>query len=537
MKYISALIEHRKNQIARHSLYRWIQSDSIPLEDRFAFAPVFVTYIMSFSDLNKWFLRYTAPRNQLERAINEHTLEDETHSRLLLEDWRKLGFDERLGWQSCRTIEWYYSSPETEVFREYGMEIIEMCVLNPDAPVRYAFMEAIEACGHVFFAVTSQVATELTAKSGMEYRYFGDYHFQKETGHLMAETDCLGDLVLDREHRSTAERLVNRIFDMFVVENDHLLRYAVRATARHGGWLAGEAAQAGSGLGDQAARQDTPPPRRRSDGGRISRTQAPIQVLLDERKQKTAGHALFEWMRSDTGPSAKEKLRRLVPLWTPDVMGYKDLSRYALAYRNPADPYQRAINRWTADLQSHHQLFLRDWDALGLDVALGWNASETLSFYCLSRYTEIQRRNMATFVRLAYAHPAPILRFWLIEALEATGHSFFAATKCLAERVEQVTNCQLDYLADRHHVAHHVLEEDEEADAIFFKAEEISPSHRDIACDLVHAVFDRIDEQYTLSLELVANDNVFLVANDNAPLAANDNAPLVASEDVLESAG
>jgi hypothetical protein len=193
-------------------------------------------------------------------------------------------------------------------------------------------------------------------------------------------------------------------------------------------------------------------------------------------------------------------------------MGYKDLNRYALAYRDPANRYQRAINRWTADLQSHHQLFLRDWAALGMDDVLGWSASETLRFYCLSGHTEVQRRNMATFVKLAYAHPEPVLRFWLMAALEATGESFFAATRELAWRVERETNRRLDYLADRHQVSHRVLEEDPEADSVFFQGEEISAADSDIARDMVNTVFDCIDEQYTLSLELASHQKAIRMA-------------------------
>ena len=51
MKDIFALIERRKSEIVGHPLYRWLQSEGVPHEDRFIFAPVFVTYIMSFRDM------------------------------------------------------------------------------------------------------------------------------------------------------------------------------------------------------------------------------------------------------------------------------------------------------------------------------------------------------------------------------------------------------------------------------------------------------------------------------------------------------
>ena len=87
-------------------------------------------------------------------------------------------------------------------------------------------MEAIEACGNLFITFTTPIAAELSQKTGDVYRYFGDHHLSREMGHV-ATGDCIfKDVALDEGRRQKARDLVDKIFDMFLVENDNLLRYA-----------------------------------------------------------------------------------------------------------------------------------------------------------------------------------------------------------------------------------------------------------------------------------------------------------------------
>lgn len=504
MRYVIEHSERRRIEVSAHPLYAWLRSDSVPLADRFAFAPVFVNFIMTFSDMNRWFMRYSPPQSELERAINRHTYEDETHSRLFLEDWKKLGFDQRLGWTASDVIWWYFAAPETEIFREYGMEIMKMAALHEDPLLRFAFMDAIEACGNVFFSATAPVATQLGEVSGHSYRYFGVYHLEKEMGHLIGHR-VFEDVELDEERRRKAIGLVDRIFDMFVVENDRMLRYAE-------GLLRGEGPRRDLAprRDEEAERREGPPvsveaPSRRPEV-HVTARNALVQRALDARKRATAGHKLFQWMQESGELPPERKLQRLLPLWTPDVMGYRDLNVYALSYRDPADKYERALNRWAAKLGTHYKLFMHDWSELGMDRLLRFSASDALSFYGLSKQTEIQRRSMSMFTKLAYAYPQPALRFWLIEALEASGEAFFHNTSLLAEKVERQTGKRLDYLANRHSRAHPELPRDDEADSVAFKCEELADSGREIAIGMVETVFDCLDQQLSLSLDLVGKD-------------------------------
>jgi len=514
VREVLAAVAARKQEIDRHPLYAWMGSEAAPLEQRFVYAPLFAHFILGFRDLNRWFMRYPEAADVFEEAINRHTEEDETHSALFLEDWRELGLDEQLGWGVEDTVAWYYAAPETEVFRRYAMRLMQMCVETPDPLVRFGFMEAIEACGHVFFAATSGVATSLSDRTGEEYRYFGTYHLKRETGHLLAGWRAFEEATLDEARLEEACSLVDRIFGMFLVENDRLLRYAERVS----GDLRGEAPRplAASGALDPREPLSSPP----SSGGGgaggagageerasgpASPSQRAVQGALALRKKKASGHPLFAWMQAGDPKEALRKLRRLAAFWVPDILGYRDLATYALAYPRPEGARERAINRVAMRLASHHRLFLRDWVELDMDQTLGLSASDTLDFYCVSEYTEVQRKSMSTFVKLAFKHPDPRLRFWLIEALEASGEAFFRGTRALSRRVEADGRRRLDYLADRHASAHPRLEPDEEADRVAIIREELGEREREIAVEIIDAVFDCLEAQLSVCLELVTS--------------------------------
>ena len=231
METVLSAIARGRAAIDAHPLYAWMANAEVPLSQRFVFAPLFANFILGFRDLNRWFLRYPQPRDVYEAAINAHTEEDETHSALFLEDWRELGLDAQLGWGVEDTMAWYYTAPETEVFRRYAMRLTRMCVEAPDALVRFGMMEAIETCGHVFFGHTAPLAAELSRRTGAALRYFGPYHLARETGSLIDADDLFDAAVLTPEQRRRALALVEEVFAMFTVKNDHLLAYASAVTA------------------------------------------------------------------------------------------------------------------------------------------------------------------------------------------------------------------------------------------------------------------------------------------------------------------
>ena len=429
----------------------------------------------------------TRTPRRYEAAINAHTEEDETHSALFLEDWRELGFDAELGWGVEDTMAWYYTAPETEVFRRYAMRLTRMCVETPDPLVRFGLMEAIETCGHVFFGHTAPLAEELSRRTGAALRYFGPYHLARETGTLIDADDLFETVVLTPEQRQRAVALVEEVFAMFTVKNDHLLAYAQAVMGRRVPRPA-RAARPWSRLAGRCGRCTPSNGLSRSDG-RAAR-----------RAEGGAGRAPVPGVALHAPADPVARLRAFVPLWIPDIMGYADLMTYALAYPKPRDAAERALNRHAARLACHHRLFLADAHALDLDGALGWGAGETLHFLGHSSATELQRGSVAAFVDIAFRHRSPIVRYWLMEALQASGEAFFQHGSVLARAVERRLGRPLHYLADRHRLAHPVLEPDPAADAVRLARLPVTTAEQRAALAGIDTVFERLTAQMDQSL-------------------------------------
>jgi hypothetical protein len=350
-------------------------------------------------------------------------------------------------------------------------------------------MEAIETCGHVFFGHTAPLAEERSRRTGAALRYFGPYHLARETGTLIDADDLFETVVLTPPQRRRAVALVEEVFAMFTVKNDHLLAYAQAVTAGAAVPRPAQAARPAVALGGEvrplhAVEQSSP---------------GPLGERLAERKAALAGHPFLAWLASPTADPVA-RLHAFVPLWIPDIMGYADLMTYALADPEPRDAAERALNRHAARLACHHRLFLADAATLDLDGALGWGAGETLRFLGHSSATELQRGSVAAFVDIAFRYRSPVARYWLMEALQASGEAFFQHGSVLARAVERRLGRPLHYLADRHRLAHPTLDPDPAADAVRLAQLPATAAEQRAALEGIDTVFDRLTAQMDQSL-------------------------------------
>jgi hypothetical protein len=196
----------------------------------------------------------------------------------------------------------------------------------------------------------------------------------------------------------------------------------------------------------------------------------------------------------------RDRLRGFVALWGVDIAGYKDFNELVLHYREPQTALEQALNDWTANLASHGSLFLRDWQALKVDEVLSWDAGETIAFYFLGNETEVHRRNMAKVKHRAFRNENPLVRFWLIKALEDSGEALFAATAPLAQEVEAREGVVLDYWAHRHHVAEVPGSSNPREIASLFLAQPLTAEQRSECCEIIDTIFENMAEQFDLSL-------------------------------------
>jgi hypothetical protein len=500
MEQVLAYIEGRAADLHNHPLCGWIDAAEVPPVTKLLILPALATFTMGFRDLNLWVLRYRHPQNRLERGITAHTFEDETHSRMYLEDWQRLGLDERLGWRASDTLWWLFLAGGTEIPRAQGAYLRALAVADGGDPLlRYTHSEVIEAAGAVFFSHTAKAAEAAAALTGTEYRYMGPYHLARETGHMACE-QAFAAQRLSAGQRERALQLADAMFALFEAFFDSVLRYA-RAHA-----------------GQEAPRRAEPLARRLGTApttgavprlnGTIHPTQVPLQRVLEKRRELTACHAFYLWMREHRD-APLWTLRRFVPMWAMEIMGFRDLVWYGLRYPAPAGELEHAVNRWAAGLQTHSALFLDDWRQMDLDRLLGWTAAETLEFYFLDPLVDPHRRNFITFAELGAAH-TPMLRLWLIEALEKTGEDFFANVGALAAAAEAADGVRLDYLTGRHHLAHPGTEAGLRA---AFKDREIDPATYGIAAGIIDMAFDVMDQHLDLSLKAAVTDRFGMTAH------------------------
>src|SRR5215468_1804785 len=229
MQAVTELRDARQATVPQHPFFAWLRSDSVPLGRRLDFAPAAALFIMQFRDMNLWAHRYPHPSDEYQWVINRGTIEDSTHSRLFVDDWRALGLDQRLGWRASDTLWWLCGAGEQEPVRRAGMRYLSFAVADEGNPfVRYAHSEAGEATGHVFLSHTAPIATALTEATGRDYRYFGHYHLRRESGHVANTEGVFETRVLSQRDRAAALRACAGMFDLFDTIFTCWLAYARR---------------------------------------------------------------------------------------------------------------------------------------------------------------------------------------------------------------------------------------------------------------------------------------------------------------------
>ena len=383
------------------------------------------------------------------------------------------------------------------------MKYISMGVRDGDDPlVRFGHSEASEATGHAMLSASAPVAAQLSTQTGERYPYWGPYHLERESGHVANTEGIFEGSVLADGQRSAAVELCSEMFGLFEDVFDGFLTYARRYVE--------------NGTAPSRPERFIPGNRGMPEQFDLSGRQADARDLrvwrvLEQRRKRATQHPFYTWL-SDGKGAVDARLCAFIPMWTMDILGYRDLAKYAFSYAAPKTDAERAINRWAAELITHSGLFLNDWDALQLDQRLGFTASDTLEFLFLDPDMDVHRHHLIEFAKLAIRHQDPALRWWLMTALESTGETFFARTRPLAEAVEAKTGVRLDYLTERHLLAG-------EPDARpTVPPTALQRGDEDVAMGLIETVYDALESQLTRSY-CVARADRFGVLGDRLSTA------------------
>ncbi|WP_394823575.1 hypothetical protein [Pendulispora albinea] len=173
-------------------------------------------------------------------------------------------------------------------------------------------------------------------------------------------------------------------------------------------------------------------------------------------------------------------------------MGFRDFNKYYITYPDPKNELELAINAHAREDQMHSALLLRDWVSLGLDARFSW-APRDLYWWLTCEQTAGARRVDFELVSMVYHNPDPLLRFAIVESMEAAGTVFFTRTVPVVERLGP--DEAFPYFG-KYHLARetgHLQNGDERP----FRRAELSPAQREKAKALVTRVFEIFQYHFT----------------------------------------
>ncbi|MGC4092753.1 MAG: hypothetical protein QM756_33700 [Polyangiaceae bacterium] len=212
-----------KRAYTRLPLFEWMRDEGLSARERLAFYPAMAPFILSFGDLNKFVLRADRPGDAFQEMVNVHTLEDDHHWPWYLEDFTKLGFDAQLSGTEWMSFLWGEETLQNRVLMARLTGLIE----GTSSLERLVIIEAIEETGNVLFGTMLPLAEAVERQLGMELRYCGPFHFNRESGHTFgADHKELAQVSLSAEERVRYRALVDQVFAYFEPWTHELLAYA-----------------------------------------------------------------------------------------------------------------------------------------------------------------------------------------------------------------------------------------------------------------------------------------------------------------------
>lgn len=223
MREVLAAITERKRAFAQLPFFTFLADESLTPEQRLAFYPCMAHWIMSFADLNKYFLRVEPSVDEYQQRVNIYSHEDDDHWQLYLEDFQKLGFERLYTGTDWLNFLW---GEETRANRMLSYRLASL-IMSATSVQRLAIIEAMEEAANVFFPLTVPLAEQIQERTGVELRYLGHFHFGLEAEHTGAgEHESLARIELDEETRRRTLELVDEVFGLFEDWAEEVLRFA-----------------------------------------------------------------------------------------------------------------------------------------------------------------------------------------------------------------------------------------------------------------------------------------------------------------------
>lgn len=449
-----------------HQLYRWITSSRHEDPRRHLdWAVSGLLFIMAFPYYNERYLRYAraleaedetpdeaAVNSGLRRVINAQAQEDRTHSRLFLRDIKAMHLDEVWSINRPSTALWsLFSSPMMSPFREVLSRRIRS-VVNVDnswPPFRYLNMEELEHFGNQVFQASASKAREIEKRYGIKSIYFGDYHLERESGHVGGNEFAKVDLTAEQEEHARGiidfqHNATSQMADLFyefasavenaesagaVLEreqNESLAHVAERVAEHQAGKVPRPAwKNAIAGITPVSPEQ----------AARGLRDQSGLAAAWQEHHQTFLDHPYQSLFREAKGPEAAFALRCVSLLFGARICALHDFYKFDCRMEGVTGPEADIIGFLGRTLSTQGHVFFHDWAVLDMDKRVPWQLPEMLEWIFLDPvYGRAEMEALHEFRReVLRINNSPVIKYWAIISVNFIARALFQAAKPLTD--------------------------------------------------------------------------------------------------------
>jgi hypothetical protein len=221
--------------------------------------------------------------------------------------------------------------------------------------------------------------------------------------------------------------------------------------------------------------------------------------VVDEWRDRIEDHPLHRWLIADDGVPPENKLWFSL-YFANFIMYFRELNLYHISYRDDRslDAQRESLSAHADEDMTHSKLFMRDFKTLGWDDLLGWHPSEVLHWLFSSEVNADLRRRTTAITKLVIEAQDPMVRYAVVESIEACGNALFRHTERVAERYTARTGRELVYWG-----AFHLARETGHAvDDDAFEGVVLSHEQRTAAIRRAVRLYELIDEQNSDMLRL-----------------------------------
>lgn len=178
MERVIQLIEKEKSKLQECHFLSWLSNSDIPVDEKMSFTPPMLFFIMGFKDLLSC-MSIQKPKNEVERHISSHCLEDIEHWKWYIEDLNQLGYS-KIGSNliSFASLVW---NEDTKESRELIYKAFNYHYTKPSVIIDLILIEIMEAT----FGAFSESLKSCYEKRPEIYtlKFFGETHQTAEKNH------------------------------------------------------------------------------------------------------------------------------------------------------------------------------------------------------------------------------------------------------------------------------------------------------------------------------------------------------------------